>query len=31
MELLAEYNVALINYPADELDEDIEKARHHSI
>tara|TARA_R100001143_G_C3361257_1_gene136185 strand:+ start:203 stop:445 length:243 start_codon:yes stop_codon:yes gene_type:complete len=31
MELLAEYNVSLINHPADELDEDIENARHHSI
>lgn len=31
MELLADYNVALINYPADELDEDIENARHHSL
>jgi predicted HTH domain antitoxin len=31
MELLAEYNVALINYPAGELDEDIENARRHSI
>ena len=31
MELLAEYNVALINYPADELDEDIENAQRHSI
>lgn len=31
MELLAGYNVALINYPADELDEDIENARRHSI
>lgn len=30
MELLAEYNVALINYPADELDEDIENAKRHS-
>ncbi len=30
MELLAEYNVALINYPADELDEDIKKAQRHS-
>lgn len=31
MELLAEYNVALINHPADELDQDIENARRHSI
>lgn len=31
MELLAEYNVALINYPSDELDEDIENAQRHSI
>jgi predicted HTH domain antitoxin len=31
MELLAEYNVALINYPPDELDEDIENAQRHSI
>lgn len=31
MELLADYNVSLINHPADELDEDIENARHHSI
>lgn len=31
MELLAEYNVALINYPTDELDEDIENAQRHSI
>ncbi|MFO7800044.1 UPF0175 family protein [Rhodohalobacter sp.] len=31
MELLAEYNVSLINYPADELDEDIENAQRHSI
>jgi len=31
MELLSEYNVALINYPADELDEDIENAQRHSI
>lgn len=27
MELLADYNVPLINYPADELDEDIKNAR----
>jgi len=31
METLAEYNVSLINYPADELDEDIKNARRHSI
>lgn len=31
MELLAEYNVSLINYPEDELDQDIENARRHSI
>ena len=31
MELLADYNVALINYPADELVDDIKNARHHSI
>jgi predicted HTH domain antitoxin len=31
MELLAEYNVALINYPAEELDEDIKNAQCHSI
>lgn len=31
MEMLAEYNVPLINYPADELDEDIENARRYSI
>jgi predicted HTH domain antitoxin len=31
MELLAEYNFSLINYPADELDEDIENAQRHSI
>ena len=31
MELLAEYNVSLINYPANELDEDIENAQSHSI
>jgi predicted HTH domain antitoxin len=31
MELLTEYNVSLINYPADELDEDIENAERHSI
>jgi predicted HTH domain antitoxin len=31
MELLAEYNVPLISYPADELDDDIENARNHSI
>jgi len=27
MELLADYNVPLINYPADELDEDIKNGR----
>lgn len=31
MELLTEYNVALINYPAEELDEDITNAQRHSI
>lgn len=31
MEMLAEYNVSLINYPLDELDEDIDNARRHSI
>lgn len=31
MELLADYNVSLINHPADELDEDIENAQSHSI
>jgi len=31
MELLADYNVSLINYPADELDEDIKNAQRHSI
>ncbi|MCG2588781.1 UPF0175 family protein [Rhodohalobacter sulfatireducens] len=31
MELLSEYNVALINYPAEELDEDIKNAQRHSI
>ncbi|MDZ7773405.1 MAG: UPF0175 family protein [Balneolaceae bacterium] len=30
MELLAEYNVALINHPAEELDQDIENAQGHS-
>jgi predicted HTH domain antitoxin len=30
MELLSEYNVPLINYPADELDQDIENAQRHS-
>lgn len=29
MELLAEYNVPLINYPADELEQDIENAQRH--
>ncbi len=31
MELLSEYNVALINHSADELDQDIENAQRHSI
>jgi len=31
MELLADYNVSLINYPADELDEDIDNAQRYSI
>lgn len=31
MELLAEYNVAFINHPAEELDQDIENAQRHSI
>lgn len=31
MELLAEYNVALINHPAEELDQDIENAQRHSL
>lgn len=31
MELLAEYNVALINHPGEELDQDIENAQRHSI
>ena len=31
MELLSEYNVSIINYPTDELDEDIKNARRHSI
>ena len=31
MELLADYNVSLINYPAEELEEDIENARRHSL
>ncbi|AXJ02525.1 putative antitoxin, contains HTH domain [Cyclonatronum proteinivorum] len=31
MELLADYNVPLINYPADELDEDIDNAQRYSI
>ena len=30
LELLFEYNVSLINYPADELDEDIENAKRYS-
>lgn len=29
MELLAEYNVALINYPAEDLEQDIENAQDH--
>lgn len=31
MELLAEYNVAVVNYPVDELDEDIKNAQRHSM
>lgn len=31
MELLADYGVDLINYPPDELDEDIENAKKYSI
>jgi predicted HTH domain antitoxin len=31
MELLAEYNVSVINYPPEELDEDIDNARRHSL
>lgn len=31
MELHAEYNVSLINYPAEELDEDLENAQRHSL
>jgi predicted HTH domain antitoxin len=31
MELLSEYNVSIINYPIDELDEDIKNAQRHSI
>lgn len=31
MELLTEYNVLLINYPSEELDDDIENAKRHSI
>ncbi len=30
MELLGEYNVAFINYPADELDQDAENAQRYS-
>lgn len=30
MELLADYGVALINYPAEELEEDIKNAKNHS-
>ncbi|PWN08235.1 UPF0175 family protein [Rhodohalobacter mucosus] len=31
MELLADYNVSVINYSADEMDEDIKNARRHSL
>lgn len=31
MELLAEYNVPLINYSPEELDEDIDNAQSHSL
>ena len=31
MELLAEYNVSVINFPPEELDEDIDNARGHSL
>lgn len=31
MELLADYNIPLINYSPEELDEDIENAQRHSI
>ena len=31
MELLADYNVSIINHSADELDEDIKNARRHSM
>ncbi len=31
MELLAEFNVPVINYPPEELDEDIDNARRHSL
>ena len=31
MELLADYGVSLFNYPAEELEEDINNARRHSI
>lgn len=30
MELLAEYGVALIDYPAEELQQDIKNVEHHS-
>ena len=30
MELLADYNVPLINYPVDELDEDVENVKTHN-
>lgn len=30
MELLADYNVALIDYPAEELEEDIKNTQRHS-
>jgi len=31
MELLAEYNASVINYPPGKLDEDIDNARRHSL
>ena len=31
MELLADYNVSVINHSADKLDEDIKNARRHSL
>lgn len=31
MELLANYDVSLFNYPPEELDEDIENAKNHSL